>query len=106
MSTRQKVQIMTDADGGLHGVEQFRIFSLFQILDATVTYPNPDWRASVLDEFLPLRIPTYPSWRGYKIDQIHEPDPERTTGLAWTRWHRRMSREIQWATTGRADGID
>jgi hypothetical protein len=127
MSTQQKVQIMTDADGRLHAVEQFRILSgvdpaqlemadafimswsehgsraqfgtmfqliplppygslnctsaLFQILDATVTYPNPGWRAQILDEFLPLGIPTYLAWRGYDVHQIQEPDLNVQLGL-------------------------
>jgi hypothetical protein len=127
MSTQQKVQIMTDADGRLNVVEQFRILdgadppqlemadafltswidhgsraqfgtmfqlvplppygslnctsALFQILDETVTYPNPDLRAQLLDEFLPLHIPTYLSWRGYEIDQIREPDLNVQLGL-------------------------
>lgn len=127
MSTQQKVQIMTDADGRVHAVEQFRILTriepdqldmadafltswidhgsraqfgtmfqliplppygslnctsaLFQVLDGTVRYPNRDWRAQVLDEFLPLHIPTYLAWRGYDLNQIREPDLNVQLGL-------------------------
>ena len=55
--------------------------ALFQILDAIVTYPNRDWRAHVLDEFLPLHIPTYLSWRGYDLSEIREPDLNVQLGL-------------------------
>jgi hypothetical protein len=128
MSTEQKVRIMTDADGRLHVVEQFRILTgadpeqlvmagrfftawiehgsraqfrtmfqlvpipplgslnctsaLFQILDETVAYPDAGWRARVLDEFLPIRIPTYLTWRGYILEEIRKSDLHAELGVA------------------------